>query len=168
MTDRFVSGRMDGLTHLVRICLKQGLDQLRYQGMKVTRRSESSLKGILSVCLLSAQAQHRLHENRRCFLRQVVAYTRQYLALVGADEVFCITIGLGDRVNTVIMAVQDNSGHSNRGLRRQLSFNAGQCRVAGHIAVAMAVGMNHHLDKIGVCEGRGAALEGGLIKTPSR
>src|SRR5216683_439076 len=100
------------------------------------------------------------------FLGQVVAGGGDQAALVRAAEVGRGPVGGARGIDTVVDAVQVDGGDGDRRLGGQLSFDWLQGRVAGGVAVAVAVGLDDHVDEVGIVEGGGAARVGLVGELP--
>src|SRR5437867_4072 len=76
-------------------------------------------------------------------------------------------VSAGER-HTVIRPVQYNRRHRDRRARRQATLDLVEARVTRGIAVAVAVGMDHHRHEIWVIEGRRRAVKSSVIEMPGR
>jgi hypothetical protein len=65
-------------------------------------------------------------------------------------------------------AVQDDRRHRDRRLRGELLLDRIEAWIARCEAEAVAIGLDHHLDKIRVVEGCRGPLEGGVVEMPVR
>ena len=80
--------------------------------------------------------------------------------LVRALEVRRVGIDRPGRIDAVIPALQHDAGHGDVGLRRQARLDRIKGWVARYAAELVPVGMDHHVDEIGIVERNLAALEG--------
>ena len=62
--------------------------------------------------------------------------------------------------------MQDKSRHGDQRARREMMFNLIEAGIPGGIAVAMAIGVEHHWHKIMVVKRRGGLVIGGIVKVP--
>src|SRR5689334_527268 len=72
------------------------------------------------------------------------------------------------RVYAVGVAVDGDRGDRDRRLKGEPGLDRRIRLVSGGEPVAMPVGVNDHLDEIGIVERRGGALEGRLVEPPCR
>ena len=97
-----------------------------------------------------------------------MAGDRNHPALEGAGEVASVLGGRLRRGDAVAAAMGRDGRHRNRWLLRQALLDRLQRRVALRIAEAMAVGLDHDIDKIRVVEGTRALLIGRVVELPVR
>ena len=62
--------------------------------------------------------------------------------------------------------MQDKRRHGDRRARCEMMFNLIEAGIPGGIAVAMAIGVDHHWHKIKVVKRWGCLLIGGIVKVP--
>lgn len=72
------------------------------------------------------------------------------------------------RTHAIVAAVEAERGHRDRRLQGQRRLDIGNGQVFVHQAETVAVGVDHHVDEVGVVEGRCAALEARFVQRPSR
>lgn len=73
-----------------------------------------------------------------------------------------------DRHHAVVGAVEGDARHADVRLLCEAGLQGRVRRVAGRQAMAVAVGVDHDVDEIGVVEGRRAALVGRVVELPDR
>src|SRR5579872_6717901 len=76
--------------------------------------------------------------------------------------------GCTGAIDAVTATLKRNGWDSDPRLLRQCNFDLLIHGIARDIAEAMAIGMNHDVDKIGIVEGCGSLVVGGVIKFPVR
>jgi hypothetical protein len=72
------------------------------------------------------------------------------------------------RFERVTCAIQRNRWHYDLGLSRETVFQCGVTGIARGIAEIVTVGMDHHLDKVGIVEERCAAFESFVVERSVR
>ena len=79
-----------------------------------------------------------------------MTHTGQDFASVKTAEMFLVVIHRRGRAYAVISAAQRNCRHRNRRLRGQCLLDRLQRRVARRVHEPVAIGVNHHIDKVRV------------------
>jgi hypothetical protein len=77
-----------------------------------------------------------------------------------------VLCGRGRRAHAVVGAVEGQRGHGDRRLQGQRRLDVCERRTTRHQAEAVAVGVDHHGDEIGVAKSRRAAFDRGLVEVP--
>ena len=77
-----------------------------------------------------------------------------------------MTLRAGHRRHPVIGAVERDGRYANPGKGGELLLDCFQAGVAGDPSEAMALGMNHDLNKIRIVEGSRGPLKGRVIEAP--
>src|SRR5262249_23318212 len=63
-----------------------------------------------------------------------------------------LSLRIGPRGNAVVHAVQRNGRHHDRGKRGEPLLHAFEIGIAGRITEAVAVGLDHDIDEVGIVE----------------
>ena len=102
------------------------------------------------------------------FLRQVVARALEDAMLVRAGEFLRVMGGAG--VYAVRVPVDGDGRNRDGRLRRERHFNLIVARIAGagRESVTMPIGMNDHIDEVGIVEGARGSIEGRIVERPLR
>ena len=79
-----------------------------------------------------------------------------------------VLLGRLGPLNAVDFTLKRNGRHRNLRLAGQAVLDRFQRRIARRVAVPVRMGLDGHSDKIGIVEGRGAALESCVIELPGR
>jgi hypothetical protein len=111
--------------------------------------------------------QHRVREGGGLFLRQVVARVGDDAHLAAAREAVGHKAAAGRR-DAVGVAFEPDRRHRDRRPCGEPPLNVVIGRVAGHEAEAVAVGVDHHIDEVGVIERAGRARKGRRVEVPAR
>ena len=86
-------------------------------------------------------------------------------ALIGAGEMSSVVVDAIGRPHAVALAMQRDRRHRDRRLERELRLDGVQRRIARCGTVAMAVGLDYDLHKVGVVERSRGLPVGRVIET---
>ena len=70
------------------------------------------------------------------------------------------------RIDPIVRPWKHDTRHYDTGLGRQTLFDRIERRLPGNGSIAVAIGMDHDPDEIGVVESSRAAIERVIVKTP--
>src|SRR5262249_424685 len=112
------------------------------------------------------QFENGIGNRAGCFLRQIVAGSRDHSMLIRAGKVSGVLEGAFRRREAAAVAVQHDGRYRNTRLGGQPPLNRFQARIAAGVAETVTVGMDHNLDKIRIVERHGGAVLRPLIQPP--
>src|SRR5262249_32441695 len=114
------------------------------------------------------QFENGIGNRAGCFLRQIVAGSRDHSMLIRAGKVSGVLEGAFRRREAAAVAVQHDGRYRNTRLGGQPPLNRFQARIAAGVAETVTVGMDHNLDKIRIVERHAGAVVGRVIQPPIR
>jgi len=115
-----------------------------------------------------AKLPNSLHHRFGCLTWEEVTRNRYDASLVRAGKKALVAFRRLRRRDPIAFAVQDNRRHRDHRLSGKFDFDLFKGWIAPRRPIAVAVGMDRDLDKIGVVEGFGGSLVFGVIETVIR
>ena len=122
--------------------------------------------GALTSCARGARAWRR---RRRPVARAAGSVRRRHdVALGPGGEERQLALRRGPAAPGVVGAVQDDARHGDRRALGEAALDVVEARIAGRVAVAVPVGVDHDVDEVGIVERRRGVLEGRVVEAPGR